>query len=158
MDWLEDSEHFERAHEVLDDAGHFLRRSFGCSLTLRDGHYFQECPVALAHNRIGLSIAAEVRKQSCSICHLDPRECPHITGRIYDGERCLRVIEDAEIFEVSLVHRPSMPDARITSAPIPNSDLRAQLGPVFRPGIRVSCDRCLSKCEGIRDVFADPLD
>ena len=157
MDWLEDTDHFEIAHQALDHAGRFIRKSFGCQLTFRDNRYYQECPVALAHTRIGFSIAATVKKQSCSICGRDPHDCSHITGRMYDGERCVRIIEDAEIFEVSLVNRPSMPDARITSAPILDSELREQFGSKFRHGIRVSCDRCLSQCEGIYDPGADPL-
>jgi hypothetical protein len=52
MNWLEDSEHFEQAHRTLDDAGRFIRQSFGCTLAFKDGAYRQDCPVALAHNRI----------------------------------------------------------------------------------------------------------
>lgn len=151
MNWLEDSEHFEQAHRTLDDAGRFIRQSFGCTLAFKDGAYRQDCPVALAHNRIGMSIGAIVKKASCSICRRDPQDCSHITGRTYDGERCVRVIEEAELLEVSLVDRPSMPDARILSMSIPNSELRKVLGPKFRPGVPLSCDRCLSACGGVND-------
>lgn len=151
MNWLEDSEHFEQAHRALDQAGRFIRQNFGCTLAFKDGEYRQECPVALAHNRIGMSIGAIVKKASCSICRSDPHDCSHITGRIYDGERCVRLIEEAELLEVSLVDRPSMPDARILSMSIPNSELRKLLGPKFRPGVPLSCDRCLSDCGGVND-------
>ena len=151
MDWLEDSEHFEKAHQTLDNAGGFIRKNFGCYLTFKEGQYRQECPVALAHNRIGLSIGAIVKKASCSICRRDPLECSHITGRVYDGEQCVRIIEEAQLLEVSLVGRPSMPDARILTMSIPDSDLRELLGPKFRRGMAVSCDRCLSDCKGVND-------
>jgi hypothetical protein len=151
MNWLEDTEHFEQAHRALDQAGHFIRRSFGCTLAFKDREYRQDCPVALAHNRIGMSIGAIVKKASCSICRRDPHDCSHITGRTYDGKRCVRVIEEAELLEVSLVDRPSMPDARILSMTIPNSQLQKVLGPKFRPGVPLSCDRCLSPCGGVND-------
>jgi len=151
MNWLEDSEDFEQAHRVLDQAGRFIRQNFGCSLAFKDGEYRQECPVALAHNRIGMSIGAIIKKASCSICRSDPHDCSHIMGRIYGGERCVRVIEEAELLEVSLVDRPSMLDARILSMSIPNSELRKVLGPKFWPGVPLSCDRCLSDCGGVND-------
>jgi hypothetical protein len=151
MDWLEDSGHFEEAHRALDQAGRFIRQSFGCSLAFEDGEYRQDCPVALAHNRVGMSIGAIVRKVSCSICRRDPHDCSHVTGRTYDGDRCVRVIEEAELLEVSLVDRPSMPDARILSMAIPISELKKLLGPKFRPGVPLSCNRCLSECRGVND-------
>jgi hypothetical protein len=151
MDWLEDTAHFEEAHRVLDQAGRFIWQNFGCRLAFQDGTYRQDCPVALAHNRIGMSIGAIVKKVSCSICRRDPHDCSHITGRSYDGNRCVRIIEEAELLEVSLVDRPSMPDARIMSITIPDSDLREQFGPNFQPGVPLSCNRCLSDCEGVED-------
>jgi hypothetical protein len=136
MDWLEDTEHFEEAHRALDEAGRFIRQTFGCSLTFKEGEYRQECPVALAHNRIGMSIGAIVKKVTCSICRCDPHDCSHVTGRTYGGERCVRIVEEAELLEVSLVDRPSMPDARILSMTIPNSELKSfsgqNSGPVYR--------------------------
>ena len=139
MDWLEDTAHFEEAHRELDQAGRFIRQNFGCRLAFQDGTYRQDCPVALAHNRIGMSIGAILNKASCSICRRDPHDCSHITGRIYDGNRCVRIIEEAELLEVSLVDRPSMPDARIMSITILDSELKEQLGPNFQPGVPLSC-------------------
>jgi hypothetical protein len=151
MDWLEDTEHFEEAHRALDQTGRFIRQNFGCRLAFQDGTYRQNCPVALAHNRIGMSIGAIVKKVSCSICRRDPHDCSHITGRSYDGNRCVRIIEEAELLEVSFVDRPSMPDARIMSITISDSELREQFGPKFQPGIPLSCDRCLADCGGVED-------
>jgi hypothetical protein len=151
MDWLEDTAHFEEAHRVLDQAGRFIRQNFGCRLAFQDGTYRQDCPVALAHNRIGMSIGAIVNKVSCSICRRDPHKCSHITGRSYNGNRCIRIIEEAELLEVSLVDRPSMPDARIMSITITDSELREQFGPNFQPGVPLSCNRCLSDCGGVED-------
>jgi hypothetical protein len=55
MNWLEDGPYFEEAHTQIDQAGRFVRETFGCPLLFEDGTYYQTCPVALAHNRIGLS-------------------------------------------------------------------------------------------------------
>jgi hypothetical protein len=159
MNWLEDSEYFEEAHRALDDAGRFIRQNFRCTIALSNGAYRQNCPVALAHNRVGLSVEAIIKKSSCSICWLDPQDCAHITGRIYDGEPCIRVIEETEpLPTVALVYRPSVPDARFLSLSFTKSELRKLFGSKFRPGMPLFCDRCLSECEGVNDPReASPL-
>jgi hypothetical protein len=164
MNWLEDTEHFDAAHDALDKAGSLARMEFpdGCALPYRDGSYFMECPVALAHNRVGMSIGFVARAIECSICGCDPDECPHITGRMYDGERCIRVITELDLLEVSLVGRPQQPDARIMSMSVDMSDLRESLGDEFTPGDPVTCDRCLSSCDGVvrpfEELYAEYLD
>jgi hypothetical protein len=164
MNWLEDTEHFDAAHDALDKAGSLARMRFpdGCALPYRDGSYFMECPVALAHNRVGMSIGFVARAIECSICGRDPDECPHITGRMYDGERCIRVITELDLLEVSLVGRPREPDARIMSMSVDMSDLRESLGDEFTPGDPVTCDRCLSSCGGVvrpfEELYAEYLD
>lgn len=57
MNWLEDTSHFETAHQRLDAAGQLAREIFphGCHLTQENLSYYQQCPVALAHNRVGMS-------------------------------------------------------------------------------------------------------
>src|SRR5882724_2113542 len=47
MNWLEDTDDFETAHERLDTAGSTARSTFrsGCAFVFRDGQYHQECPV-----------------------------------------------------------------------------------------------------------------
>lgn len=151
MNWLEDTDRFEEAHRRLDAAGVFVRRNFGCQLHQEGTYYEQRCPVALAHNRIGLSPGLVIRESQCSICGLSPADCAHVTGRTYDGEFCARRITKADVLEVSLVNRPSQPDARITAMSVDNAELAAALGPSWRPGVPVSCDRCLSPCDGVYD-------
>lgn len=157
MNWLEDTEHFEVAHAALDKAGKLARTVLpqGCALPYRDGGYFMECPVALAHNRVGMSVGFVARAVECSICGRDPDECPHITGRIYDGQRCVRTITEADLLEVSFVGRPEQPDARIMSMSVNMSDLRESLGEEFVPGVPVTCDRCLSQCDGVARPFEE---
>ena len=55
-----------------------------------------------------------VQKVSCSICgqELSLREsCGHIVGEIYGGELCGRVVEKADLLEVSLVESPRFKSA-----------------------------------------------
>lgn len=155
MNWLEDTADFEIAHARLDAAGRLARENFkkGCRLTLRDGQYWQECPAALAHNRVGLSPGYVIRKAECCICHSDPGNCNHITGREYDGEVCVRLITEADLLEVSLVGRPAQPDARLTGMSVSLNELQDRLGDRFRPGTPVTCDNCLLTCEGVARPF-----
>ena len=157
MNWLEDTEQFEAAHDALDKTGSLARMAFphGCVLSYRDGSYFMECPVALAHNRVGMSIGFVARAVECSICGRDPDECPHITGRIYDGQRCVRKITDLDLLDISLVARPEQPNARIMSMSVDMNDLRDSLGEEFVPGVPVTCDRCLSPCDGVARPFEE---
>lgn len=157
MDWLEDTDDFERAHEALDQAGKFAREVYpeGCVFQQHDGSYWVECPVALAHNRIGLSTGFIIYAAECSICGADPEDCPHITGRLYDGEPCVRIITDGRVTDVSYVARPNQPDCRITSLSIPHSVLQEKLGDEFKPGVQVTCDRCLSDCDGVSRAFEE---
>ena len=43
---------------------------------------YQTCPVALAHNRIGMSIGGTA-KRLCSLCGDDLSECEHTPGTSY---------------------------------------------------------------------------
>lgn len=153
LDWLEDTEHFEDAHEALDRAGRRVRLTFGCRVTFdSERGYAQTCPVALAHNRIGMSPTIVIEESECSICGNDPEDCDHITGQMYDGVNCIRRITKARILEISLVNRPNQPDARIEYCSISSHDLREEFGPSFQYGMDVSCDKCLSPCEGVTEV------
>jgi hypothetical protein len=157
--WLEDSELFEAAHIALDAAGKLAREYFprGCLFPFRDGSYYIECPVALAHNRVGMSPGMVIKSAECSICGSDPEDCTHITGRLYDGKRCILIIKEADILEISFVGRPSQPDARIESRTVGIEEFRNQLGPLphFTPGVPITCDRCLSLCDGVARPFEE---
>jgi hypothetical protein len=155
MNWLEDTEHFELAHQRLDASGRLSRERFpdGCAFAFRDGQYFQECPAALAHNRVGMSPGYVIRAAECSICHRDPDECDHVKGRLYDGERCVRILTELDLLEVSVVGRPAPPDARFHSISLSLREMREELGTEFTPGLAILCDRCLSPCRGVSRPF-----
>jgi hypothetical protein len=176
LDWAEDTDREEDAHRRLDEAGHWVRETFGCFLD-RDGKsYKQTCPVALGHNRIGLSISGRASVRVCSLCGRDVSECEHLPGTAYlvpggasDLGWCrvccqsecdhvptemhraplVSIIRQMDLDEISIVSRPAHPDARIQAVSVPVADLQDVLGDSFIPGMEVSCDRCLLSCEGL---------
>jgi hypothetical protein len=158
MNWLEDTDHFDNAHRLLDLAGKYVRLTFGCWLH-RDGKsYEQRCPVALAHKRIGFSPELVVTRYTCTICGEDAATCPHIVGRDYDGVMCGRqASEIGHLSAIAWVRRPAQPDARLHSITVSVDDLRSALPKAWKPGMPVSCDRCLEDCEGVEEFDFDEL-
>lgn len=176
LDWAEDTDLEDEAHRMMDDAGRWVHETFGCHVE-RVGHeYRQVCPVALGHNRIGLSIGGHAAVRVCSLCGEDISECEHLPRSAYlvpggpedlgwcrvclketcDHDRnttyrvsVVAIIRELDLHEVSIVSKPAHPEARIHSISISHADLKAELGPEFEPGIDVSCDRCLTQCEGL---------
>ena len=167
-------------HEELDQYGKWFRQNFKCHLRFEAGSYYQVCPVAIAHKRVGLSIGFTARITICSICGDDTSECPHRSDRLYEvpggagpsgyctvcgGSDCqehspdevyltapIRIITKADMHEVSIVRKPAQPDARMTKIPVDMGSLKNVLGNSFKVGYPVSCDRCLNPCRGIEEV------
>jgi hypothetical protein len=137
----------------MDLAGRYVRLTFGCQLHWQGSHYEQRCPVWLVHKRIGFSPELLVREYECSTCKQNPASCPHISGREYDGEVCVYKPRGFEpIGSVALVSRPARPDARITVEPLTVKKLRPSLPANWRPGMPLSCSRCLHECSGVEEV------
>lgn len=151
MDWLEEGDDFEAAHQLVDRIGGYVRTNHpeSCKVHYESGTYYDTCPVLLGHSRVGLSPGLIIRESKCSICDEDPWTCDHISGETYEGERAYRIVTRADILEVSLVARPAQPDARITKASIDESGIRQALGAEYVPGMTLFCDRCLTSCPGL---------
>lgn len=173
----EDSSEEVDAHQAMDRAGRWVRMQFGCRLRREGSSYFDECPVSLGHVRVGLSIGGTARK-ICALCGVDVSECPHLRGTAYlvpggSGDLgwcrvCLSkgacphspsqlyrvsvvaIVTELHLEEASIVSKPAMPDARFTSQSVSTSELHEALGDTFVPGVEVSCDKCLRRCEGLR--------
>jgi hypothetical protein len=50
-----------------------------------------------------------IKKEVCSICSLEVNpwsECTHVTGKVYAGIFCCRIVQDIEFLGISLVHTP----------------------------------------------------
>lgn len=175
LDYAEDTPEEDEAHRLMDQAGTWVRETFGCQLTRSGTKYSQTCPVALAHNRIGMSIGGTA-KRLCSLCGKDLSECEHMPGtsylvpggtsslgwcRVCLQESCehtpdqthrvpvIGIIKQMDLVEVSLVPKPAQPEARIMERSIPVSELIEALGDEFVPGDEVSCDACLLECNGL---------
>jgi hypothetical protein len=176
LDWAEDTQWEDEAHRRMDGAGRWVRSTFGCNLARTGSSYKQTCPVAIAHNRLGLSVGGVARVRLCSLCGNDVSECEHLpqTAYLVPGGQddlgwcrvCLKescnhspneeyrvsvvsIIREMEVEEVSLVSKPAHPEARFVEIGIPASDLLAELGEGFVPGMDVSCDKCLKPCSGL---------
>ena len=64
-----------------------------------------------------VSVSCAVRKRLCSVCGANVLEtaCGHIPGRIYDGKRCHRILDEpTDAYEISFVAIPAQPDAGVT--------------------------------------------
>jgi hypothetical protein len=160
--------------------GRWTRQHFGCSVHFDGKEYKLRCPIAIAHKRLGFSIAFTA-KRICSVCGQDLSECPPMPDRTYwvrggpgtsgrcpvcIAEECRHrhdrlyrasvvsiVNEVRRIRDVSMVRQPAVPEARLTEVPISTEGLVEHLGSAFTPGMPVSCDRCLGECPGF-DEFS----
>lgn len=54
-----------------------------------------------------------VKKSACSLCGLNIKVCPHIPGRLYEGQLCQQIMEDFELITFSMVTNPEDPRCRI---------------------------------------------
>jgi hypothetical protein len=173
--WSEELPEEEPIHELMHDLGRWVRQTFGCTIIPKDGAYMETCPVSIAHRRMGMSIGFTAQRL-CSLCGEDISECLHMPGTAYlvpggigpsgccpvclsetctehDSAHTYRVspvamIMDMDLQEISLVPRPSQPEARLTAISMSSDDLREYLGPGFVVGMPLSCNKCLSGCWG----------
>jgi hypothetical protein len=149
MNWLEDTEYANTTHQLLDSAGHYVRVTFGCELTFSKGRYRQTCPVALAHIRIGFSPETYIEGFDCTVCGEDVAQCPHVSGREYDGVICRQRPRGFRFLASAMVNRPEQPDARITSMTVDVPGLPATIFGERQGHASVSCNRCLEPCSGL---------
>lgn len=180
--WAEGSGDEDGAHELMHEIGRWTRQEYGCFLAFEEGRYKQRCPIAIAHRRLGMSVAF-IAKRHCSICDGDLSECPHQQGRTYwvrgggqQGRACAVCLDEEcehspdwlyrvavvsivrnvdEIREISVVSRPAQPEARLLELPVNSESLRRHFGAAFVVGMSVSCDQCLGACPGFHELPTD---
>ncbi|MCF3171344.1 hypothetical protein IPZ64_31320 [Streptomyces violaceoruber] len=90
----------------------------------------------------------------CRVC--SEKECKHRHDTLYRA-RVVYVVDERsgmQGHEVSIVRKPAYPDSRFVEMPIEIDDLAGAFGPNFLPGVRVSCDQCLS-CPGFVEFPPD---
>ncbi len=83
----------------------------------------------------------------CRVC-TSSEGCDHLPDQQYRAG-VTAIIRKMDLAEVSLVSKPAHPEARIADMSVDTADLQDALGPKFRPGMPVSCDKCLQKCPGL---------
>jgi hypothetical protein len=177
--WAEGTDQEEDQHRTMHKFGRWTREIFGCALDFDGEKYEQRCPILIAHKRIGLSPGFTARR-ICSICAEDLSECPHRRTRLYwvrggakpprpcpvcMKEQCsthdpgrlykaqpVSIVTDIQGLEVSIVRSPAQPEARLLALPVDKAALIRGLGPEFKYGMPVSCDRCLEPCRGFDEV------
>ena len=184
LNWLEDTDLEDVAHRELDEYGRWTRENLpgDCHLEWSNGAYYRNCPVDLAHTRVGMSIGF-IGSRICSLCDEDISECPHVPGFLYrvaggpsrDGHCRICFTKDCTVHrpderyeaepvvfltnlhieEISWVGRPRVPDARTFRQSVDIGDLRDTFGAEFEPGIPVNCDRCLLGCSGLSDPLGE---
>lgn len=171
LNFLEDTELRETAHDVVHQAA-WLRFGFlDCKLRVEDGEVQSDCPVRLAHQRWGVS--PEIKTNwACSICNKRFDTCPHIPGVEYevvvdfagnkcsvcfeetcehkDGERAnvpaRRVSTGMEIIAVAIVARPRDPRARMASVSL-NVINGSEMFKQCENGTAL-CTECILPCTG----------
>lgn len=175
LDWAEDTGMEAEAHWLMDRAGRWTLQVFGCEVTWDGSNYQRDCPVDLAHNRVGLSVGG-VAKRKCSLCGGDASECPHRPDMAYEVPGgpsdlgwcriCLRsdcghsaddvervamvsIVHKIDLEEVSLVGKPAQPEARLTSISLPIAEIEQAVGKDVLPGTTVRCRRCAATCTGL---------
>lgn len=96
---------FTEAHRL----GRIVQGHFGCPLKSDDGEWWSSgCGVLALHQRVGASFGG-VTKGRCSICGAEDLGCFHVPGHRYGDERCIRIVYEADVAEVSLVQFPEDP-------------------------------------------------
>lgn len=179
LNYLEDHELVEEAHQAIHRAGSVRRGLFGCPIVLRDDEFWSECPINLSHLRMGVS-AGLVSDFECSICGELVEDCDHQMGEFYpkiaeravDGKCSLCGATDCEhpvgetvlvqayanarnikAGEISFVARPRYPLARLVQE---SKDLGAMGDdPRVRYAAQhgdLNCDADFGPCKGFNEM------
>jgi hypothetical protein len=180
LNYLEDHELAEPAHQAIHRAAFVRRGLYGCPVVLRDDEAFwTNCSINMSHLRVGMS-AELVSEFECSICGRLVEDCDHVMGEVYDktaskdddgncsiceGVACEHevgkaypVVAYANARNVAMeasamVARPRYPQARVVEHTI---DMGAagddeRVQSAARNG-HLNCDACLGPCKGFNDM------
>lgn len=110
------TEEFKGAWDSLDRAEvelSFLERHFvdeGDEFGLRHIRIYVPRFLSILPYKWGLSPAYVKKKVTCGICGARVTlrsDCGHVAGQIYDGEMCVRRVEEAKLLHISLVESPA---------------------------------------------------
>ncbi len=84
---LEELPEADDAHRLVHESGMFVSRHFGCRIRLQNGWWRWQCPVIIAHLRLGQSVNFTAPR-ICSICrqNIMSDRCSHLPNQIYKVE------------------------------------------------------------------------
>jgi hypothetical protein len=71
-----------------------------------------------------------------------------------------KIVTEMHVREVSFVSRPAGVETRVLAMSVDTAELQEHLGPAWKPGMPVSCDRCLGgvgACEGFHEFDPDAI-
>ena len=185
LNYLEDHDLRDEAHEAIHRAAFVNRGLFGCPVVLRDDEYWTDCPINISHLRLGIS-AGLVSDFDCSVCGEPVEDCDHqmgqpyptVAGRTADRKCTLCDSVDCEhpegdIFlvkahanarsflagEVSFVARPRYPLARIVEEVKDMGPMRddPRVIEAAKQGC-LNCDADLGPCRGFNEMKDWDLD
>jgi len=181
LNFLEDQELAEAAHEAIHRAAFVRRGLYGCPIVLRDDELWTDCSIKLSHLRAGMS-AGLVSDFECSICGRLVEDCDHQMGAAYDkvaarneagkcticdSTDCEHVVGSAYptvayanarnviANEASMVPRPRYPQARMIETTVDLDDIGddPQILQAAEHG-NLNCDACLGPCKGFNEMSA----
>lgn len=135
---------FTAAHQI----GQFVQRRFGCSLTSDDGgeYWATGCGVLALHQRLGSSFSG-ITRGHCSICGREDFQCAHVAGRRYGDERCVRIVDEVDLRELSVVPFPEDPRCYRVEVLRSRSELESDFGGPLPAQVEPVCTHC-AECSG----------
>lgn len=142
---------FKEAHEL----GQAVAQIFGCPLkACDDGEYWaRNCGISALHQRVGFSRAGTSLGR-CSICDAGDLECDHVRGKVYDDQRCYRVIYEMTLPEISLVQFPDDPRCYRVQIAHSREQIEAAFDPALPEAAQPVCTHCLD-CEAVETGATD---
>lgn len=128
---------FVQAHQL----GRQLNERFGCPFREDDGLWKNDCGVLALHSRVGQS-AGGVAHTRCSICGEGAFGCDHIADELYEGRRCIHIVERWDIEEISLTAWPRDPRCYRLTLPKTTAQVEETLGHRLPLGAIPTCRHC----------------
>jgi hypothetical protein len=119
-------------------------------------HWSTQCGILALHQRLGSSPGGPTLGE-CSICGARDFECDHIPGESYDGARCVRIIVEWDLREISLVPFPNDPRCYRVFTAYPVEDVEQARGRPLLPGEAPLCTHCRD-CYGHAGATAEAVD
>ncbi len=145
---------FSRAHRL----GRELERRFGCPLEAdtAGSRWTSRCGIHALLSRLGMSPGGPTVGH-CSICESPDFGCEHVPGEVYSGARCIRIVTEWRMAEVSVVQFPNDPRTYRILTYTPLGEFERRAGRPLRTGERPVCTHC-TNCYGLSGPSAEDLD